>query len=117
MATPQEVFGHHVDSFGKLDVDEVIKDFDENSVLIGPMGTFKGASQIRNVFAGMFDEFAKPGMTFEMLADPVIEGDCVYIQWKGETADNIYEYVTDTFLIRDGKIALQTFGGKIVPKG
>lgn len=32
------------------------------------------------------------------------------------TADNVYEYATDTFAVRDGKIAVQSFAGKIVPK-
>ena len=35
----------------------------------------------------------------------------------GETADNVYELATDTFVIRDGKIVTQTLAGKIVPKG
>ena len=37
--------------------------------------------------------------------------------WKAETADNSYEMGIDTFVIRDGKIAYQSFCGKIVPKG
>ena len=34
-----------------------------------------------------------------------------------ETADNVYELATDTFVVRDGKIVTQTFVGKLVPKG
>jgi hypothetical protein len=36
--------------------------------------------------------------------------------WKAETADNRYELATDTFVIKDGEIATQTFAGKISPK-
>ena len=63
----------------------------------------------------LLKEFAKPGMSFEMLRQDV-DGDTAYIVWKAETADNRYEIGTDTFLVKDGKIATQTFAGKISPK-
>ena len=40
----------------------------------------------------------------------------VYLVWKADTADNRYEFATDTFLLQNGKIVTQTFAGKIVPK-
>ena len=46
----------------------------------------------------MFSEFAKPGMSFEMLRQDV-DGDAAYIVWKAETADNRYELGTDTFVM------------------
>ena len=44
------------------------------------------------------------------------EGDYAYILWAAETADNVYELATDTFVVRDGKIIAQSFVGKITPK-
>ena len=32
------------------------------------------------------------------------DGDHAYIVWTAETADNAYEFATDTFVVRDGKI-------------
>jgi hypothetical protein len=55
-------------------------------------------------------------LSFEMLRQTV-EGDYAYIVWTAETADNVYELATDTFVVRDGKIAAQSFAGKITPKG
>ncbi len=46
-----------------------------------------------------------------------MEGDCTYIVWKAETADNVYEIGTDTFVVQGGKIIYQTFFGQIVTKG
>jgi hypothetical protein len=63
----------------------------------------------------LFREFAKPGMSFEMLRQDV-DGDAAYIVWKGETADNRFELCTDTFIVKDGRIETQTFAGKISPK-
>ena len=59
----------------------------------------------------MIAEFAKPGATFD-LQQQVIEGDVAYIRWVAETPDNRYEIGTDTFFVRHGKIAMQTFAFK-----
>jgi len=40
-----------------------------------------------------------------------------FITWSAETADNVYEFATDTFVIRDEKIVTQTFAAKVTPKG
>jgi hypothetical protein len=45
-----------------------------------------------------------------------MEGEIAFITWTAETADNTYEFGTDTFVVRDGKILVQTFAGKITPK-
>ena len=54
-------------------------------------------------------------MSFDMVRQK-LDGDVAYIVWKAETADNRYELGTDSFVVRDGKIAAQTFAGKISPK-
>ncbi len=63
----------------------------------------------------MVAEFGKPGATFSM-KQQFVEGDCAYILWTAETADNVYEVGTDTFVVRDGKIMAQSFTGKITRK-
>jgi hypothetical protein len=60
--------------------------------------------------------FGKPGAAFSM-QQQFVEGDYAYILWTAETADNVYEVGTDTFVVRDGKIVAQSFAGKITPKG
>jgi hypothetical protein len=46
-----------------------------------------------------------------------VDGEHAYILWTAETADNVYEMGTDTFVVHDGKIVAQSFAGKITPKG
>jgi hypothetical protein len=60
-------------------------------------------------------EFAKPGAKFEMKHEAV-DGEYAYILWAAETADNIYEFATDTFVVRDGKIVAQSFAARIKPR-
>jgi hypothetical protein len=46
-----------------------------------------------------------------------IEGEVAHIVWAAETADNVYDLGTDTFVVRDGKIIAQPFAAKTTPKG
>ena len=45
-----------------------------------------------------------------------VDGDTAYIVWTAESADNVFEIGTDTFIVQNGKIVTQTFAGKILPK-
>ena len=115
MNTTADVLGHHLKAFGGGDLDGIMEDYTDESVVFTPNGPFKGTASIRDFFSGLFAEFAKPGASFEMLRQDV-EADVAYIVWSAETADNVYELATDTFVMRDGRIAIQTFAGKITPK-
>ena len=66
-------------------------------------------------FEALIAEFSKRGSSFTMQLR-CIEGDHAYILWTAETADNSYEFATDTFVIRHGKIIAQSFAAKITPK-
>jgi hypothetical protein len=66
-------------------------------------------------FQALVSEFEKPGSSFSMQLR-CVEGDHAYILWTAETADNSYEFATDTFIVRNGKIVGQSFAAKIKPK-
>jgi len=51
-----------------------------------------------------------------LLPDGPLHGDCAFIVWSAETPDNRYDAAADTFLVRDGKIAVQTFAASVTPK-
>ena len=112
-ATTQDVLTHHLNCFG--DLAGTMADYTAESRFFTPDGLLRGPEAIRRFFVGLFEEFAKPGMSFEMLRQEV-DGDTAYIVWKAETADNRFELGTDTFIVRNGKIVTQTFAGKISPK-
>jgi len=67
------------------------------------------------LFEALIAEFGKSGATFQM-KQQLVEGDYAYILWTAETADNAYELVTDTFVVREGRIVAQSFTAKITPK-
>ena len=115
VATTLDVLTHHLNCFGKGDLNGMMADYAAESKFFTPDGLLRGSEAIRRFFARLFEEFAKPGMSLEMLRKEV-DGDTAYIVWKAETADNRFELGTDTFIVQNGKIVTQTFAGKISPK-
>jgi ketosteroid isomerase-like protein len=115
MASTKDVVDNHLKCFGEGDLKGILSDYAPGAVLFTPDGPLKGADAIRPLFEAMIAEFAKPGAVFSMKRQSV-EGDYAYILWTAETADNVYEVGTDTFVVRDGKIVVQSFAGKITPK-
>jgi hypothetical protein len=114
-STTQAVVNHHLERFAALDMQGVVADYAPDAVMIVPTGVLRGVSEITPLFQNLVAEFAKPGSTFD-LQQQVIENDVAYIWWVAETPDNTYELGTDTFIVRDGKIALQTFAFKATPR-
>jgi ketosteroid isomerase-like protein len=114
-AATREVLAHHLEFFGKRDLAGTMADYADEATFISQGGVLHGSNAIRQFFGTLFEEFQKPGMSFDMLQQEV-DGETAYIVWTAESADNLYEMGTDTFIVRDGKIVTQTFAGKISPK-
>jgi hypothetical protein len=113
----ESVLDHHLQSFGAGDLPGLLADFSDQSVVILPSGAvLRGVEQIKPLFVGLLAEFAKPGASFN-LSQKVIDGEIAYITWSAETADKVYEFATDTFVIRGEKILTQTLGFKTTAKG
>ena len=116
MVSTKDVLDHHLKSFAEGDLTGILSDYAPDAVLFTRDGPLKGTEAMRPLFEALIAEFGKPGATFSLKRQSV-EGDYAYILWTAETADHVYEVATDTFVVRDGKIAAQSFTGKIMPKG
>jgi len=114
MASTKDVLEHHLKAFDQGDLNGVLSDYAPGVVVFTRDGTFKGVDAIRPLFETLFAEFAKPGATFSM-KQQLVDGDYAYILWTAETADNVYELATDTFVVQQGKIVAQSFTAKIRP--
>ena len=115
MATTKDILKHHLETFDQGDVNGILSDYAPDVILFTKDGALKGVDALRPVFEKLIEEFGKPGATFN-LQRQMVEGDYAYIFWTAETADNIYELATDTFVIRKSKIVAQSFTAKIKPK-
>ena len=114
-ALTKDVLSHHLKCFGKRDLKGILSDYAPGAVLFTSEGPLRGTDALRPFFQAMIAEFGKPGVTFNMKRQ-FVEGEYGYILWSAETADNLYEVGTDTFVVREGKIVAQSFTGKITAK-
>ena len=68
-ATTQDVLTHHLNCFG--DIVGTMADYTAESRFFTPDGVLCGSEAIRRFFVPLFEEFAKAGMSFEMLRQEV----------------------------------------------
>jgi hypothetical protein len=100
-----QVFDHHLGAFAK-GLDELLKDYDDSSVIVTPDKTYRGADEIRGFFKAFLDS-AQPAFweAFKVTSKST-EGEVAYLAWE---AKPFVPMATDTLYVKDGKIAVQTF--------
>jgi hypothetical protein len=113
-AVTKRVFDHHVQTFQQNDLDGVMADYTEESILITPDQTFRGLAEIRENFVNAFEALPTNGTTMTITKSVVI-GDVAYMVWNAVTQTLEFKYAMDTFIIVDGKIVSQTYAGDVVP--
>ncbi|HZY80858.1 MAG TPA: nuclear transport factor 2 family protein [Cyclobacteriaceae bacterium] len=113
-AVTQKVLDHHIQTFKDNDLEGVMADYTEESILITPDRTFKGLAEIRENFVGAFKALPKDGTTMTLTKTSVTR-DVAYMVWKATTPTLEFKFATDTFIIVDGKIVSQTYAGDVVP--
>jgi hypothetical protein len=110
------ILDHQYEAFFAGSADEILKDFAEDAVLIGEDGVATGRDAIHAVYAEMFSGLFVPG-TYEFVAGAEhIHGEIAYITWSATCASANVTLGTDTFVVRNGKIVVQTTAAKIEPK-
>jgi len=101
----EQVMQHHLSAFS-VGVDEIMKDYTADSVLIAPEATYRGLGEIRAFFQGFVDNFpAAAWESFQVLRTEV-SGEVAFLLWE---ARPFVMLGTDSFLVRDGEIAVQTY--------
>lgn len=106
----KKVLDHHWETFVNNDLEGVMEDYTEESVLITPDATYRGLNAIRENFVNAFEAFPSERSTLK-LNKSVVEKDVGYILWQASTENFELRFATDTFIIRDGRIIRQTYGG------
>jgi predicted SnoaL-like aldol condensation-catalyzing enzyme len=102
----------HLSSFQENNLQAVMSDYTNESVLITQDATYEGPDEIMAFFTSLIAQFPKQKSSFE-LDKIVVNGELVYIVWHGKTPSLDVPFATDTFIIKDGKIHQQTFAGQI----
>jgi ketosteroid isomerase-like protein len=108
----KNIIMHHLGSFQDNDLEAVIADYTNESVLITQDGTCKGPEEIKVFFATLMTHFPKQQSNFE-LDKIVVKNELVFIVWHATTPSLEVSLGTDTFIIKDDKIYQQTFAGQM----
>lgn len=106
------VIEHHLGAFGSGNIDSLLADYTEESVILTPNGTLKGLEEIKALFEGMFPLFPAEGSEF-VLDKMEINNQLGYIVWHANTPVVVIPLGTDSFIVKDGKIMQQTFAAKL----
>lgn len=110
------VLDHHLAAFGAGDLEAVLDDYTDESVVIFPDRTVRGLEGLRGLFEELFSGLFAPG-TYEFSLDAVtVEGDVAYMVWHASCAGAEIPFASDTYVVRDGKITHQTVALKVEPK-
>src|SRR4051812_38428276 len=102
--TINDVMTRHGKAIGAGDVDGVLADYTEDSVIMSPGRTARGLSEIRDVFTDLFRNLIPPGSSKLEVTWSAMDGDYVFVVWKGQSEGQSFPIGTDTFVVRDDKI-------------
>jgi ketosteroid isomerase-like protein len=103
--TPQEVFAHHGKALAAGDLDEIVADYADDSVVITAAGVLRGKEDIRKVFVKLIEDL--PNAAWD-LKSQIFDGDVLFLEWAADSAVNRVDDGVDTFVFRDGMIRAQT---------
>lgn len=104
------VWEHHIKAWVGRDLDAIASDYSKDSIMIVNNTIYRGPEEIKKVFERLFEIFDDG----ENEIDPVvIEGRIVYITWRFTPTGNKQYFGTDTFVIENGKIKVQTIASEL----
>ena len=109
----RKIIERHLSNFLQdNDLEAVVSDYTDESILITQDATYRGTQDIRAFFDGLIKHFPKQQSSFE-LDKFVVNDELAYIIWHANTPSLDVPYGTDTFVIKDGKIHQQTFAAQL----
>src|SRR3982751_4235312 len=97
--TSRFIIMHHLGSFQDNDLEALVSDYTDESVLITQDATYKGPREIRGFFVTLMIHFPIRQSSFE-LDKVVVNDELVYIVWHANTPSLEVSLGTDTFIVR-----------------
>jgi ketosteroid isomerase-like protein len=87
-------------------VDAIMQDYTDHSILITHDATYRGLAEIRRFFEELFKALPEGFFDALKMNRQEIAGEVAYILWERKPQ---ISRATDTFVVRNGKILVQTF--------
>ena len=110
-----EVVGRHVQAFLAGDIESIMADFADDALLCTPDGALRGPGPIRGFFEWALPLLPSDATTVEV-KQQIVDGDVFYVAWSASSPAVAIPFAVDVFIVRDGKLAYQCFGGQVLPK-
>lgn len=106
LRSPSEVFDHHLRMRKEHDLEaDIVKNYAEDVVLITSSGVLRGHAGVRVSAEELRRQL--PDGEYAYVSRNV-EGDVAFLVWNGRSRDREIKNGVDTFVIRNGKIVVQT---------
>ncbi len=106
MKNAESIISNHLSSFQNNDLEAVMSDYTNESVLITQDAVYKGLKEIASFFANLIPHFPKQATSFE-LNKMIVNDGFAFIVWNATTPSVDLPLGSDTFIIKDGKISKQ----------
>jgi hypothetical protein len=111
--TTAEVWKRHIHAWDRKSVEDIVEDYALDSRVIVNSRSYIGRQQIAGLFEDLFEIFSKGENRIDT---PIIHDRFVYISWRFSPENEGEVFGTDTFVVEDGKIVLQTIGSSLYDK-
>lgn|SRR5512140_1789783 len=103
----ESVVRSHLQAFlEQRGVPAILADYDEDACVLAEDRTYRGRREIGAFFEGFIASLPPQGIGRFSLRSLRVEGDVAFITWN---VGNEWPLGTDSFVVRDGKIVLQTY--------
>ena len=106
----RSVWQHHIEAWNSRDLDAIAADYDQTSVMIINGRVCRGQSEIKAVFKKLFEIFDRGS---NQIDTPVLQDRIVFITWHFTPWGGTLFDGTDTFVIEDGVIRIQTIASRL----
>lgn len=109
----------HVEAFRDGDVATIMADYADDAQIVTSQGVVAGRAAIEEMFTGAFasDLFSPQSSTTSFEPPVVVDDEVAVVYWKTVNATHRIAGGIDTFVVRNGKIMLQTASGEPIPLG
>ena len=101
----EAVLAHHLEVVVAKDVDAILSDFTDASVVYTQERQFRGLGELREFFTGFVGLLTPEVLAKFKIVRQDVDGEIAYIVW---TVGEMIPLGSDTFVVRDGKITVQT---------
>lgn len=110
----KEILNHHLTAFGNNDLEEIMKDYTEESEVLTSNGLLKGLNKIKDLFKELFVTI--PTGSFFEIKQLIVSENSAYIVWASESGVAKIPFGTDTFIMEGDKIKTHSVSAYVVTK-